>query len=89
MDKVKAKLSRKPKKRPLPVGVEIVAVRTSVGVTLNMGKYESLRLEASMTAEVQGGADAARAAHTHLTELCVAQLQRDFDGHDWPLVTTS
>lgn len=82
----KKTVSKKVAQSPSP-DMMIVAVRASVGVTLNMGDYESLRLEASLTAEVAGGESAVPAAHVHLTELCVVQLQQDYDGLTWPLVT--
>lgn len=68
-------------------GVRVVKVGTNIGVTLNMGNYESLRLDCSMEAEITGPEhiDKARA---HLAQLCAEQLQRDYDNGDWPLVTT-
>ena len=67
------------------VGCNIVRVGTSVGLTLNMGNYESLRLECSMEAEIHVQVDVDK-ARAHLMALCTAQLQRDYDNGDWPLI---
>ena len=66
-------------------GLKVVKVGMAIGLTLNMGNYESLRLDCSMGAEISDGDNIDR-ARAHLAVLCTEQLQRDYDSGDWPII---
>ena len=57
--------------------MEVNKVRASVGVTVNLGNFESLRLEYSAEAELNSPTDAVYPALDVLREDLIAKLQED------------